>query len=241
MASNALLGTKPSGYYGGAITRSTDLPTVGGAIYRFSLNVTAPPSAQALSALSFQVGAGFDTSAATAAVASTHSQFAVNLNADGSYVFRDSTAHVNASKAFTGAQNVFFVVNHTGSGLNYLAPDGTTQSVQNDKWDLWVGVSRQFDEAAATTANLAPTDFKMTWSGGDGSIRFDNFSVTPVPEPNALLGSLVLIAAAGGICGRRMRRPGRWAHGRGQRRSACSSIGKDAVLVALKTAGRELR
>lgn len=207
IASNALVATKSLGY-GGALTRSTDLPTVSGAIYQFSLNVVTATSTQSLPGIYFQVGAGFDTSTSAADSPNVHSQFAINLNTDGTYVFRNVNANTNGSKSFTGTQNIFFVVNNTGGTLTYTAPDGTSQTVQNDKWDLWVGKSQQFDEAAATTASVAPTDFKLTWgaTGGDGRIQLDNFSVIPVPEPTPMLGGLLLITAAGWVRCRWLRR-----------------------------------
>lgn len=205
--SNALLGTKSATYPSGAITRSTDLPTVGGAIYQFSMKVISPVSAQTTTAISFQVGTGFDTSTTVADSTNTHSQFAVNLNSDGTCVFRnpDPITGINGPGAFSGTENVFFVVNNTGGSLKYTGPNGTSQTVGDDKWDLWVGTSQQFDEVAAVSVNVNPTDFKLTWSGGNGSIQFDNFSVTPVPEPGTVCGGLLLVGAAAWHC-RRWRR-----------------------------------
>ena len=72
----------------GAATRTTDLPTSLGAIYRFDINIVDVTQA-ATSTLAFYVGSGFTTnSGAPAALTDIHSRFGIN--------FADATANIGA-------------------------------------------------------------------------------------------------------------------------------------------------
>ena len=118
-------------------------------------------------------------------------------------MFRDINTSTNGATTFTGMQNVFFVVNNTGSTFTYTAPDASSQMVANDTWDLWVGSTQQFNDRAATTGTISPTDFKMTWSAGVGTIQFDNFSITAIPEPSTWLAGALALGAIGFMRARR--------------------------------------
>jgi hypothetical protein len=169
-----------------------------GAIYQFSINVTSVTTG-ATSALQFQVGSGFSSTANSAeATTSTHSRFSISLATSptaNSYMFRDINTSTNGATTFTGLQNVFFVVNNTGTTFTYTAPNAASQTVANDPWDLWIGTSQQFNDRAATTPSISPTDFKMIWSGGTGTIQFDNFSVTAIPEPSTWIAAAMALLA----------------------------------------------
>jgi hypothetical protein len=189
----------------GEFSRTTDLATSLGGIYQFSINVTSLTGA-GTSSLVFQVGSNFTTLNSAETNANTHSRFSINLLTTptaNSYMFRDINTSTNGTNTFTGMENVFFVVNNTGSTFTYTAPDASSQMVANDTWDLWVGTTQQFNDRAATTGTISPTDFKMTWSAGAGTIQFDNFSITAILEPSTWLASALALGAI--ACSQRKR------------------------------------
>jgi hypothetical protein len=198
ITSNTLQGVRSnSTTSAGEFSRTTDLPTISGAIYEFSINVISSTS-NATSALVFRVGSGFTTSNADEVNANTHSRFGVNLTSTGGYQFRDIGAGTNSS-TFSGSNNVFFVVNNTGTLFSYTAPNGSSATTANDTWDLWVGTTSVFNDIAATTATVSPTDFKMLWAaaGGLATIQFDNFRVTAIPEPSTWMACTIAICLLG--------------------------------------------
>ena len=73
--------------------------------------------------------------------------------------------------------------------------NNTTQTVANDKWDLWVNATQQFNEIAAQTPTVSPTDFKLLYglNDGRGTIQLDNFSIVAIPEPSTWLAGALAI------------------------------------------------
>ena len=101
---------------------------------------------------------------------------------------------------------MFFVVNSTGSTLTYTAPSNTKQTVANDKWDLWVNTTQQFNEIGAQTTTVSPTDFKLQYGLNDsrGTIQLDNFSLVAIPEPGTWLAAAFTLAVLGWTQRRRL-------------------------------------
>jgi hypothetical protein len=190
----------------GTLARTTDLATSFGAIYQFSITPVDLTSVTT-TAITFQVGSGFTTNNSVDPIASTHSRFAINFanTTTDAFTVRDIAGGTNGSGTFTGTQNIFFVVNNTGGSFSYTAPDGSVHAVANDTWDLWVGTSQQFNDAAATTGSVSPTDFKLTYPTGTGSIEFDNFVVTAIPEPSTWIGGALAVAFVAFLQRRRIR------------------------------------
>src|SRR5205823_10461034 len=104
-----------------------------------------------------------------------------------------------------GQHSVFFVVNNTGFTFTYTALNNTTQTIANDKWDLWVNGTQQFNEIGAQTAAISPTDFKLQYglNDGRGTIQLDNFSIVPIPEPGTWVTGALGLGAL--VCSRRKR------------------------------------
>jgi hypothetical protein len=170
----------------GAATRTTNLSGIETAnTCMLRLKVTVASSSGALTnAASFYIGKGFTTANGAPANADVHAKFALNFTAtSGQFVVRDISGSTNGATTYSGQQTLLLVTNNSGSSITYKAPDGTYESVANDKWDLWVGTSKQLDERNATdvfTSNSI-SDFKILFDNGSGTIDVDDILIDPVP------------------------------------------------------------
>jgi hypothetical protein len=195
ITSGTLQGVRSNTTSAGEVSRTTNLATTSGGIYQFTINVISS-SVAATSELIFYSGTGFTTANGTEPSGSFHSRFGVNLNTTGGYMFRNIDTLTNSATTFTGSNNVFFVVNNTGSTFTYTAPNATSETAANDTWDLWVGSTEVFNDQAAATATVAPTDFKLLWQAlGTATIQFDNFTVIAIPEPSTWLAGALAVGA----------------------------------------------
>lgn len=165
----------------GAFSRTTDFsPTPGSMLYRFDIAISGN-SVATTNAAALQVGSGFGTGNATEANASVHSRLGININATaGQFSLRDIGASVNTAN-YSGTQTVLWAINNSGATLTYRAPDGTYETVANDRYDLWIGTTKELNEVVATTASQTLTDLKFAISNGTGNIDFDNFLIDPIP------------------------------------------------------------
>ena len=164
----------------GSFTRiSTTGTTTGQALWiEFDLSVAAT-TAQT-NAGTLYVGTGYTNANSGPANTSTHSRLGINFTTtSGNFTLRNISAGVN-SGTLTGVQKVTWVINNTGSSLSYTAPDGSTETVQTNRADVWTGTTKTFDEIAATTNGIALKDFKFVISNGTGGITFDNFYIKPL-------------------------------------------------------------
>lgn len=166
-------------------SRTTDFLVTATAI-RVTFDLAFASSSTALtSAFQMFLGTGFSTNNAAEANADTYAKFGLNFTASNGFVVRDISGASNGSATFgAGIHAVTWVLNNTGSALTYLAPDGSTETLGNDAYDLWVGTSRQLNERTVTNAAQTMTDWKFGASGsGSYSLGLDNFVVTAIPEP----------------------------------------------------------
>lgn len=186
--SGALVYTR-SNANAGNFSRTTDFSPVPTLMsIQFDLNVNSTGAA-ATSAAIFQVG-NLTTNNSADSNANTHSRIAFNiLNSANGFVVRDINGGTNSASTYTGTQTVLWLINDSGSTQSYTAPDGSTDSLANDTFDVWVGTNRAFNDAAATTGTVPLTDFKWVITAGAATtFTFDNISVsdTLVPEPASL-------------------------------------------------------
>lgn len=186
--SGRILGTRSAN--AGALTRSTDLATGSGAIYEFTIDVESITT-PATTAAAFYAGSSLTNANSPPANPNVHSRFGINLTGTNSFQVRDIGNSNTFPTVFSGLQSLFFVVNNSGNSFTYTAPGGGTESLGNDAWDLWVGSTRAFNDIAATTGAISPTDFKLLFDGAVGSAFFDEFRVTAIPEPAALFSLFV--------------------------------------------------
>jgi hypothetical protein len=165
----------------GAISRTTDFsPTPASMLCRFDLTVSGN-SAATTSAVVFGVGSGFTTNNSSDANASHHSRWGINIGATaGQFSIRD-ISNSTTSATFSGTQAVLWAINNSGASLTYKAPDGTYETIANDRQDLWLGNTRVLNDVTVETASQTLTDFKIVMNGGTASIDFDNILIDPIP------------------------------------------------------------
>lgn len=181
-----------SGANAGAYSRTTDFsPVPSSMMYRFDLTVSGNSVAQTTAAV-WQVGSGFGTTNAAEANANVHSRIGLNWTATtGQFSIRNLTSSTNSAN-YSGTQTITWVINNSGGSLTYKAPDGSYESLGDDKADIWIGSVRELDEIGATTITQPLTDLKFAISAGTGNVDIDNILIDPVPAiPTSLPASSI--------------------------------------------------
>jgi hypothetical protein len=123
----------------------------------------------------FRIGSGFGASNRDESDAATYARFGLNLTSAG-FQLRDLVGRRN-SPVFDGTQAITWALNNSGHALSYSAPDGTEEALANDRMDVWVGRTKVFDDAAATTPGGSLAALKWYWGAGTGSTALDRFEV----------------------------------------------------------------
>jgi hypothetical protein len=160
----------------GSFSRTTDFsPTPVALIYTFQLSVSGNSAATTTAAV-WQLGSGYGTANSSEAPANTHSRIGLNLTAtNGQFSLRN--IGVGNTGNYTGEQNITWVINNSGSTLNYKAPDGSNESVADDRVDLWIGTTRESNDIGITTASQNLTDLKFVFDDGSATIDIDNIKI----------------------------------------------------------------
>jgi hypothetical protein len=131
---------------GGAssFSRTTDFSPLPKTLsYKFTVSVTN--SAATTNAAVFQVGSGMTTSNAAAASGNTYGRFAINFGAtSNTFTIRNmtngTTSNVPVAPApFSGTQEITWTLNNTGATISYVAPDGSVETLANDRMDIYHG------------------------------------------------------------------------------------------------------
>lgn len=87
------------------------------------------------------------------------------------------------TNTYSGTQTITLIANNSGATQSYTAPNGSTASVGDDKYDIWVGNTLEVDEQAAlnTTDNLSKFKFALPAYTLAATFDIDNISVTALP------------------------------------------------------------
>jgi hypothetical protein len=120
----------------------------------------------------FRVGSSFSTSTGDESEASTFGSLGLVGTAIGTGFMLLDRSTKRASPAFEGNQAITWALNNSGKAVSYDAPNGTVESLPNDRMDVWVGRTRVFDDAAVDNARAAISDLQWSWSAGAGSTMF---------------------------------------------------------------------
>jgi hypothetical protein len=175
ITSNALRYTKTGGSTGYFARTSAFAGPPPLAQVKFDFQVSGNPAALNITQATFYLGAGI-TDATSIANADFHSRVVFNFDATvGNFSLRDGT---NGS-SYAGKQSITFVVNNSGSTLTYKAPDNSIETIANDTYDIWVGITKEFNDKAATTPTSDLTKFKFLYPSGsvNAAIDIDNIVV----------------------------------------------------------------
>ncbi|MFC2110019.1 T9SS type A sorting domain-containing protein [Bacteroidota bacterium] len=112
-----------------------------------------------------------------ASVNSSFCTFGLNISAVDGNFFLTVEPGGTTSTEFSGKQSITFVANKTGSTQTYTAPNATTESIANNKWEIWVGNTKVFDDVSARKPELSFGSFKMQYNSflPIATLDFDNF------------------------------------------------------------------
>ncbi|APY11860.1 hypothetical protein BWZ22_11720 [Seonamhaeicola sp. S2-3] len=124
----------------------------------------------------FYFGPNFDASGT--ALANVHSRFGLGISTtEGNFYLKILDNGSTKSEDFSGNQTITFIVNNSGSMQTYLAPDGSSESIGDDTWEIWVGTTKVFNDVASKNPDLGLGSFKFQYNSflPMATMDFDNF------------------------------------------------------------------
>lgn len=101
------------------------------------------------------------------------------LLSDG-FTVRNTHEKVDGTGKFTGEQQVTLVLNRSGKDQTYTAPDGSKQTLANQKWDMWVGNKQEFKDAYFTNPAQPLANFKFSFLSSLGELSLDDMLIKDV-------------------------------------------------------------
>jgi|GEM_PF-2291543 len=106
-----------------------------------------------LNQATFMFGANFINDATLPSQADTHSKFGISMSGTDFKLNvvsnQANTTTSQSSATFSGQQTITFIANNSGAAQKYAAPDGSTETLADDTWDLWVGNTKVYNDIAA--------------------------------------------------------------------------------------------
>jgi hypothetical protein len=140
------------------------------------------------SAIEVMVGQSFPNSNSAPSSGNKFSSFYIQLKSPtgtpGNWTV-GATSSASPS-SYNTVQKVTWVMNKSGVEKVYTAPNGSTDTVGNNQYDLWVGNNREVNDQAVTTPAAEIQNFEIRISGGNGTYAVDNLLIEDIP----LLGTL---------------------------------------------------
>jgi len=167
--------------------RNVDFSTIPtGMKFQFSFSVTG--GSAVTSVMIIYVGGDVSNSSTISSNANLYARLAINTTAtSGEFKIRDITNNTNGTTTFTGTQTITWVLNNTGSSQTYTAPDNSTESIANDKADIWVGTTKEFNDVSVETSTQTLARIKFLTNGWTNGTTFtiddiviNNETVLPV-------------------------------------------------------------
>jgi hypothetical protein len=155
----------------------------------------------------FQVGSGFsDTWSSTIgnmkeADANVFAGivFRSNNGTNGATIFQNNnTTQIGATNIGESYNTWTLVANNSGSQFSYTSPSGSTETVADNAFDLWIGTTRWGNDIAASNNSAGLTDFKFATlsnsSAGRISIFLQDFRIDDISPssgtPTITVGSI---------------------------------------------------
>ena len=120
----------------------------------------------------------------TLSTAQYHSKVRLGVNSSGTKQWTaEGKTSINGVSAWViGSHTVLMAVNNSGGTLYYYAPDGSCESVGDDKYDVWVDNIKYADELAAVSPTLSLSNFMIGTNSSPGStVTVDNILIDPIP------------------------------------------------------------
>lgn len=178
VSSGALLFNRGTG--NAHFTRSTNFsPTPLALVYSFDLTVTGTPAAGVNQVATFQIGSSYSILTNNVETnANTYAQLGLDFRGTANFRFRDITNGATSVNYTIGTTyRVTWALNNSGSTRSYLAPDGSTETLANDRADIWIGNTRLWNDVNVQTATGLLTDLKFAFTQSTGNISIDNISI----------------------------------------------------------------
>ena len=122
------------------------------------------------------LGSGFNNEALPDSVSKCSVRLLMKLLPTG-FTLRNTNQAVDGPNRYTGIQEIQWIVNRSGKTQTYTAPDGSSQTVAADRWDLWVGKTKEFDEAGFTNTKQPMNNFKFSFLSSTGEILLDDLVI----------------------------------------------------------------
>ena len=94
---------------------------------------------------------------------------------------------VNKSPTLSGTQKLVMVFNNTVGIATYTAPNGTTDSVLPNKWNLYANDTLLFNNVNINDSSQAITGFKFSLTRANTNINLDNMVISDAPNGSVLL------------------------------------------------------
>jgi hypothetical protein len=169
----------------GGFARSTDLaPIPASLLYQFDITVTGN-SLDPVRGGDVQVGSAFTTTIARRAAPAATPSSGINQPPRRASSSSATSPNTTNSSNLSGTQHITWAMNNSGAALTYAAPNGTQESLANDRMDVWAGTTKVFDDVAVEATGQTISDLKFSFTNGTGTITLDNFlvnSITPLQD-----------------------------------------------------------
>lgn len=139
--------------------------------FKFEVANAVNPSTAITNQGHFFIGNGFENSANLpdniATAGNAHSKFGFSISGNSfsvnimSALNGQTKAPESSTQLFSGEQQITFVVNNSDNPIVYQAPDASFVSLENDKWDLWVGTTKVYSNQAAFGPAVPLNQFRV--------------------------------------------------------------------------------
>ncbi len=171
-------------YSGGAALVKSNLTSTPATFIRAKFKINVPfnsiPTTIPQTQATIYFGSNLqDTTLTTGEV--RHSSVGIGFGSSTKFYLRTQVSpNLNTIDTLVGEQEINWFINNSGASLDYANPTGSgTTTLDNDKYDLWIGSTRVFSNQPATTATADITGFKVLFNGAiGGGISIDDIEIT---------------------------------------------------------------
>ena len=154
----------------------------------------------------FAVGNGFVDGTLTAAPQTSskvHSGFCITDESTPKFAqYNNGSSKIyNTAIAESSWLTITWIINNTGNNLTYTGPDASSNSVDNDKFDLWLGTTKIVVAQSATTGTI---DLQNIYIGNGGGkqheFRLDDVVITDLTPAPSSPHTVSFNAGSNGTC-----------------------------------------
>ncbi|MEZ2444599.1 DUF5696 domain-containing protein [Chitinophaga sp. RCC_12] len=141
----------------------------------FKMKVTTPNTFTTAAQLLF--GSGLTADNIIDASPAVYMRIGINYLPSG-FSIRNTNQGIDGPHAYAGEQTIRMYLNNSGAAQTYIDPNGAIETIANDKWDMWIGNTREFNDAGVTTPLQDINNFKLVLNGSPGTVTVDNLLIT---------------------------------------------------------------